>query len=163
MSASMKLTGLGELRGKLEALGAIGARKAMQSAARKAMAPVVETARQMAPKAAGTLAGGIRLAAVRPKSGDVVVSVGVTVSPETLKSEVKFEDGSSYTKKTRRNADFRWHFAEFGTKHHPAHPYLRPAFQQHVGGIVAGLAEALRKAIHREAMSQVRAARKAGG
>lgn len=53
-------------------------------------------------------------------------------------------------------------FQEFGTRHHPARPWMRPAFDQATGVVIGNMALALRVGIDREARRLARVARKLG-
>lgn len=135
MSASLKMTGIGELMGKLDALGAIAGRKVLTAVARKAMKPVHQSALQKVAVDRGALKASIRLATVKPKSSNVVASAGISI---------------------RGPGAHRWHFEEFGTRRQKARPFLRPAFAQHQQAILTSITELLAKAIHQATKRQYR-------
>jgi len=137
-TVSVELIGVKELQAKLLQVADIGkAKKTMRDALRFAMKPLVKTAKRLAPKDKGDLANSIGLTVVIPKSGNVVMSAGIKMKTKRMVDEVvdiiEFSDGSTadWKVKTNRAAGWRWHFAEYGTVNQAAHPFLRPAFDQH--------------------------------
>ena len=151
---SFEAIGVKALHDKLLELADLGtAKKELRAAVRYAIRPMVKTARSMAPRDTGDLQVSIGGGTIVPKTGDVVISAGVRIAGRKIVGEVAetitFEDGSTmdWVVKRNRSAAWRWHFAEFGTVKQMAHPFLRPAFDQHAEDMVTRFKEALGKAI----------------
>ncbi len=125
--ARLKEKGFAELIQALRHTGdSLGGQRVLSRVARAAMKPVLETARQMAPKRSGALAAALVLAAPKPKGGPVVAAAGLAF---------KGKPGS------------RWHFEEFGTRRQKARPFLRPAFAKHQEKMLADLRTRLNRAV----------------
>lgn len=155
----IKIEGLTALRDKLLQLGAVGGLKVLASASRNAMKPTLDAAKNSVPVCTGLLRDTIRLAVVKPRSGDVVCSAGLTfkkqVPGELENAADEFSENAAAGVKVK-GAGWRWHFIEFGTRKMAAKPYLRPAFQMTVHTCVDRLKTSLRQKIRN-------AIRKAGG
>lgn len=141
---SMKIQGMRELHGQLKELGALAGVKVLAKDARKAMLPVVERARAKVPVDTGITRDNIKVRVQKPKKGNAVVIVGVTVAKtkESRQSKHKKTRPQSHT-----SPDWRWHFIELGTATQPAKPFIRPAFN--VDGTVVTLKSELNKDIKR--------------
>jgi HK97 gp10 family phage protein len=155
---AIKVEGLAELREKLLALGPEVGAKALQGAAREAMKPVLETAKRLAPYDTGDehtgahLRDSIVLTAKIPKGGDTLCRVGIRI--RALKRPSLKGTRGKVSKATKRyvfrgSAAWRWHFAEFGTAHQRARPFLRPAFAQHREEVVDSLKREIAKRVER--------------
>lgn len=149
MKASIKIEGLGELREKLLALGPEVGAKTLRSAARVAMAPVLEEARRLAPVDTAQLRESIVLVARMPKSGDAVARVGLKIKALGSRPNLRGLKVGKSTKQAvaRMSAHWRWHFAEFGTARHRATPFLRPALAKHRESVVETLKAEIKKRI----------------
>lgn len=146
---SLKVEGLAELQRKLTELNDVTlAAKVLAAAARKAFAPVLETARNLVPVDTGLLRDGIKLTVKRPKSGDAVVVVGLRIAA------VK---GAKKAGRKTASPHWRWHFVELGTSKMAAHPFLRPALDANASAVVDALREELAKGISKAARKQGRA------
>lgn len=157
MKFRVNTRGFAELELKLMKLKEVQQRRALASAGRYAMEPVAETARSLAPVDEGNLRDSIRIRAkARSTMGKMVLSkalrglssgpdveIGILMSRRKLTGEIDIGDGN-IQKITMYEAGWRWHFAEFGTAHHAAHPFLRPAFDMHGVKILDRLGERLR-------------------
>lgn len=122
MNFSVKVEGLDKLQDQLEeVLGAELAVKALGRAARKAFAPVLETAKALVQVSQGELRDAIKITVKKPSRGEAVVVVGLRIS-KGLGGEVP--------------ASRRWHFIEFGTAHMSANPFLRPALDRNASQVV---------------------------
>ena len=140
-SASISVSGLKELEQQLLSIGALAGAKVLVGAARTAMKPMLEEARALAPQDDEDLIAAIKLAARQlPKNSGSAIEVGLKMAKNKLKGEIEIADGVS-VKFSKRNAGWRWHFTEFGTKVRTnkaganrgkvvAHPFLRPAFDR---------------------------------
>lgn len=157
----MKILGVKALQDKLLDIADTGqAKKELTLAVRYAIRPMLKTAKSLAPRDSGDLIASIGGAIRKPASGDVVISGGVRINGRKTINEVaetiSFEDGSTMDWKIRRKstAGYRWHLAEFGTVHQMAHPFLRPAFDQHSEDMVERFKESLGKSIVKIAKSK---------
>lgn len=166
---SWEVKGMRELQEKLDQLGAVAGLKILAAASRRAMQPIEEQAKALAPvkktpftgrrasEPLGLLRDSIRLAVQKPKAGNVVVSTGLTFK-KRVDNEIQFADGSSLKVKIK-GAGARWHWAEFGiaSRGIAAHPFLRPAFHSGYSRAVELLARELRKSIDRAVRKQLKA------
>lgn len=152
---SATLTGFKELNAQLEALQDVAlAVKVLAAAARKSFLPVLEAARAAAPRDTGALAEAIRISVVKPKSGDAVVVVGLKIAGPKKFIGPKTQAQAAQAKKLPPKA--RWHFAEFGTAFQAAHPFLRPALDNHANEVVELLKAELAKGIERAVRKQAK-------
>lgn len=141
MSASLKILGLKDLQDQLLAISVEVGVKAVASAARKAMVPVLEAAKERVPIWSGALRYAIKLSATKPGEGPVAVA-GLRIG-----ADAGYNTGELPPKR-------RWHFIEFGTSKSPPHPFLRSALdtnaQQVLDVLKVELQAALRRAIKRK-------------
>lgn len=125
---------LADLDRKLRELTAPAAKKAMRSAARKAMKPVRDDVKSNAPEDLED-DDGVKIKA----------SVGTTSrwKGDTLYTRVGIRGGA------KRNPDTPYYFrmVEFGTKNMPARPFMSPALEGNAQQVIDTLTEALRKAL----------------
>jgi HK97 gp10 family phage protein len=138
MKTTVKLEGLREVKAALQRLRATTETSIIKQVLSARAEPIAETARRLAPVEHGDLRDGIvvsdRLTArqrgLHQKRGpnEVEVFVGAGPHPQA-------------------------HLQEFGTSHHPAQPFMRPAWDQHkekaLEGIVADFWAAIKKALAR--------------
>lgn len=140
-----RLLGLAALEKQLLELGAQLAAKALAQAARRAFAPVLETAKALVPRDSGALADSLRLSTVYGP-GDAVVRVGISIggghARQARIAAAVFGESQAEIPPARR-----WHFIELGTSKMPAHPYLRPALDGNVDRVLELLKVELRKSI----------------
>lgn len=162
MAKKFKVTGLKELREQLTQLGAIAGQRILASAARTAMKPVLDDARVRVPVASGLLHDALRLATVRPTSGNVVASAGVAIAKKVnqeipvVLDEDEEEPVSDLTTTARVDGPrHRWHFVEFGTVNMAAQPFLRPAFDARKGEALDRFKKFLRKKIEKARKRQL--------
>jgi hypothetical protein len=164
---SLKLEGYKELRTQLQGLGAIGGRKVLASAARRAFRPVLLEVQRLAPVQTGALKHSYKLAVVQPKSGAVVVSVGVVAGSRGIERIEQDVGGGDIEIDVREHAgaQFRWHLSEFGVPSRGirARPHLRPAFGSKGQEAASQLGIELRKAIDRAVRRKNKAALAGGG
>lgn len=112
---TLKVAGFAELERALRKLPEEVAGRVLNSALRKAGAPMADTARSLAPRsddpgAKGHMADSIKLRALKVVS-DHDVEVALWLGPDT--------------------GHFYGQFHEFGTVHQSARPFLRPAWDAH--------------------------------
>ena len=105
------------------------AKKALRSAARKAMTYVRKEARDNAPEDTGLLENNFALL-TKIKGSDVIAKVGVR--------------GGG---KENDSTPFYFRFQEFGTKNIPAKPFLRPALESNADKVLETVVEELNKAL----------------
>ncbi len=143
---SFQVQGLDVLQAQLLEIGAELGQKTLAAAARKAFAPIVERAKSLVPVLSGDLRDALRLTVTKPKSGDVVVVVGMRVA---------------HTKGNGKElpADRRWHFVELGTVHMAPHPFARPALDSGATGVIETLKSELAKGIERAIKRKARGAK----
>lgn len=165
---SMQLQGMEGLQAQLVELGAELGAKTLAAAARRAMKPVLDTARSLVPVLSGDLRDALRLTVVKPDAGDAVVAVGITISSQSargkaikaaVKKAVGGEAAAKGLKVTRVSVSGgglnelppskRWWFIELGTVKLAAHPFLRPALDQNVDVVLSALKEELAQGIER--------------
>jgi HK97 gp10 family phage protein len=145
----LKVTGLDGLLGQLNDLGEELSAKVLDSAVRRAFQPVLDRAKELAPKDSGALADALRLSVVHPDDGLVAVGIVVAGPARTQKGG---KTGDADTLPPAR----RWHFPELGTAKMAPHPYLRPAFD--AANTVDRLAVEIQAGIDRALRKQARAA-----
>lgn len=153
----LKLEGLAELQEALVRLGAVFGQKMLARVTRLALRPVEAAARDLAPVRTGALRESIRLSVLKPPSGPVV-SGGLKVGKRKIRFEIEDDEGGSFKGTMTFDAKWRWHFSELGVPSRgiPAHPFLRPAFEQNTGKVLETLKDALRRAIDREVRRRAR-------
>lgn len=136
----MHISGLAELQAQLQGLGRELGRKTLASAARKAFAPVVDSARAKAPKGdSGQLRDALRLQVVMPKGEGAAVVAGLRVA--------KMPPGGR--RRWKVGPEIYWRFVEMGTAKMAARPFARPALDSNASRVVETLKEELAKAIAR--------------
>lgn len=122
-------TELAELEKRLNAVADSIAKKALRSAARKAMNAVRQEARDNAPEETGLLDKNFGLL-TRAKDGEVSAKVGI-------RGGAKENDSTP----------FYFRFLEFGTQDMQARPFLRPALENNAEAVIQTVADELRKAL----------------
>lgn len=146
---SIKVRGLESVMAQLRSVSAEMGAKALAGAARASFKRVAETAKALAPKDTGALADAIAIRSSRPSKGDAVVKVGIVVLAKTTKSKQATMAAAAFgeAQSKRLPPARRWHFAELGTSHSPATPFIRPALDANAQGVVDDLGEQLNKKI----------------
>lgn len=148
---SFKLEGLEGLKGQIAGIEAEVAAKAIARAARKAFAPVLETARALVPVDTGLTRDHIVIARQKGGGDDTtVVRVGL---------KVKAFKGAAKLGRNTASPHWRWRFIELGTVKMPAHPFLRPALDQNASKVLDVLRDELVKGIARALRRQQRGKR----
>ncbi len=142
---------------------------------RKAMAPVLNTAKVYAPSDTGALAASLQIEARYPTAKDRrskyvdrsdAVIAAVTTAPGWKLKKIKWmkahRDKSGevthYTKETGIDSDMRAPAMEFGTAKTPAHPFLRASLEAEASGVIGILSDQLAEEIEKY---QARKAKKA--
>lgn len=152
MSATFTFEGGRELEQMLRALGnSREVRRAAREALREAAAPMVATAKALAPREVGNLAQSIATATGKRDRGDdgdqvaVVIGINSSVQPDT---DVQRKTGEG----TYRDPGVAGvaHLQEFGDQPRmPATPFMRPAWDTHKDATPGRIGEALGLAIER--------------
>ncbi len=110
MKLNFKIEGGKELQRNLTALPKQVERKVVMGALRKAAKPLIAEARARVPVKTGRLRASIGVRAARIRGG-LAVHIGAGA------------------RKVRGRQIRHGHLIEFGTRHHAAFPFLRPAFE----------------------------------
>ena len=131
----VRLEGFSELDKALGALGKATGRNVMRRAGVKALEPMAEDASRRAPKLFGDLKDSITASTKRPKKHRKVAEVEVYMGP---------------------NRDPAGHLQEFGTKHHPPQPFMRPAWDAGKDDVLDSLKDSLGSEIMRAAARQAK-------
>lgn len=126
----VEIKGLKELTKQLKKLPKDLQRKELRAAALAGAGQVRDEARKMAPVKTGRVKEDIR-ARYKPRQGpaDMIYMVGVV--------------------DRKKHTAYWWRFNEFGTKHQPARPFMRPAFDMVQNRIIRIFKERLKKGIDR--------------
>jgi HK97 gp10 family phage protein len=137
----------------------------LRSGVRKAMAPVLATARTLVPVDTGALHASLQTEARKPTNKDrrskyitatdTVIGVVTTASGRKLANKT-FTHAKTKQKVTGIPSDGRANFMEYGFDHYarevgtaavPAQPFMRPALESNSQNVVDSLAAHLRTAI----------------
>lgn len=149
---ALKIEGLGALLAQLKEVGdELTQAKTLRSAARKAFAPVLESAKAKVPKASGNLHDSIHMGTALPKSGDSVVAVGLVITNKAKKGRATSENRDG------PRDPYYWLFVEKGTAHHAAQPFVRPALDENAQVVVTAFAKEFEKGIKRAAKKKAKA------
>ncbi len=122
-------TQLAELEKRLVDIADKVAKKALRTAARRAMNEVRKEARDNAPEDTGLLDENFALM-TKAKNGEVTAKVGI-------KGGAKKND----------TTPFYFRFVELGTKNMQARPFMRPALENNAEKILSSVADELTKAL----------------
>lgn len=133
---TFKVEGFKELEDALRKLPEEVAGKVLRAALRKAALPMVEAARQAAPRSdspgpRGHMADSINVRLLKGVEGDHDIETHLAIGPDSN--------------------HFYGLFQEFGTVHQPARPFLRPAFDNGAEGALKQFSAELGKGIERAA------------
>lgn len=155
----MSVVGDKELVGKLSKLGDRVYKKVVGQASRKAFAPVVKTAKSLAPKETGLLKKSMGVKQKKyPRAGRIVTLVG----PRTgFGTTVTTEGPDGKPRETYRDPVKYGHLVEFGTAPHKVgdydhpgsapQPFMRPAFDGNVNKSKSIMKSELAAGVEREA------------
>jgi HK97 gp10 family phage protein len=152
VKTSVKMEGLQQLGEALKEFEVATQAKVLRAALRSAVQPIAEEARRIVKRGDSPdglhLADAIAVSAPKPTgtrgavAGVKMLSKNVELADEEL--EGMFGHGLRF-----RLPGWRWHMQEFGTAHHAAKPFLRPAFDSKAAEAVRVFADALRDRIER--------------
>lgn len=160
--------GLRSLQDQLLELGAELGVKTLTAAAKKAFQPVIDDAQRLAPVDTDALRESVKLRSKKPKSGETVVAVGLSIAGQSkrqrrlakVRRRLHKKGLVSGSEKLPLAPKSRWHFEEFGTSKTRARPYIRPAFDKNVRWMIEDLKFELGKAILRAVKRKARQAAK---
>lgn len=132
----MRFEGGAELAKAFEQLTARVSKRTLRESLEEAAEPMRRNMSSLAPRAPGApdLADNIVIATARTKSVEGNQSAAVAVGPA--------------------KEFFYGFFQEFGTVHHPAQPFMRPAFDGGVSKVLSGLARSLWTALASRGISR---------
>jgi HK97 gp10 family phage protein len=128
------IRGIKEMETLLQALGVQVARRVGTSALRAGAKPIVEDAKRRVPVDSGALRDSITIS-----TGDRHLKAGV--GDDQVAIFIGFEKPTSA----------RAHLTEFGTRHAPAQPFMRPAMDANHQAALDEMAKVLKRGIEREA------------
>lgn len=133
---TFKVEGFKELEAALRRLPEDIAGKVLRQALRKSVQTMAEEARAKAPRSdrpgpRGHMADSIAVRNLKGVEGDADIEVHLSIGPDTN--------------------HFYGLFAEFGTVHQPARPFMRPAFDENAEKTLTQLSNELGKGIERAA------------
>lgn len=137
MSATFRVEGFRELEAELAKLATPATRRASaQRAMIKSVGPIADAARSKAPRRAGHLADNIIIArtasganaAARQAFGQVLQSGGTRVEAVQAMRDIQRETASITHVYMGPGRHPQAITQEFGTRFHPAQPYMRPAW-----------------------------------
>ncbi|NNF65984.1 MAG: hypothetical protein HKM98_00580 [Gammaproteobacteria bacterium] len=148
----IQIDGLKELDRKLKSLHEDARWPTLRRALMKSSNPIVKTARNLVSKRSGALARSIGKYSKKGRFNDEIgtVSVGPKRNVKAAVSLYQQYYGKRATgskSKKKRDGIRHGHLIEFGTKHSPARPFLRPAFHANVTRVVKGFSAELKKSI----------------
>lgn len=131
-ATGVHIEGWEELRRKFRDLGDRMQKNVVRGALRSAATPVLKEAHALAPKDEHDLANAIAMT-VSVKKNESSAAVGI--------------------KRRQEGAPARYaHLQEFGTRHHRAQPFLRPALDNKRGDVIDRFADAVKSQIKRLAL-----------
>jgi HK97 gp10 family phage protein len=159
MSVKVKIEGLKEVKAALRELPDATAKRIMRRVLIDAGQMIAETARQLAPVAGGDLRDSIAVGTTLSKSQRKKHRKGGKDDVEVFVGPAVPDGGNSPVPQAI--------LQEFGTSHHPAQPFLRPAWDQHKRAVLDGIKDAMwtkiRKAAERLAKKAAKTAAKLKG
>lgn len=170
MPTTVKLEGLAELKRALEELPKATARAVQQRVLLKRAQPLVAAAKAKAPVDTGHLRDSIQATTKRPRghktaAARAFASVrGQGGSIAQARAAAKAAGSTPVEVFVGPDRAPQGSLQEFGTKNHPPHPYMRPAWDQEgkrmLDGIAADMWAEIRKSAERIAKRQAKKALK---
>lgn len=143
MDISFDVKGLAELESKMLSLEAETGFKTLRFASRKAMAPVLDTAKAGAKEDTGDMKASLAIRTRRPKKSKLAAVIAEVGS---FRRTIKNEDGS---KRKINRQDAKVGAQEYGVRGIPAQPFLRPALESNAETVLGIMKTELAKAIER--------------
>lgn len=145
MKLDFEIEGLAELEKQLLSLEAKVGLKTLRSASRKAMQPVLDSAKAGAKEDTGDMKASLAIRTRRPKKSKVTA---VSAEVGSFKRTFKNTDGS---KRKINRQDAKVAAQEYGVRGIPAQPFLRPALENNATAVLdifkTELAKAIEKAV----------------
>ena len=130
MKTTIRLDGLRELDAALGELSKASAKGVLRRVGLKALQPMADTMRAMAPDDPETGGNDLRSS----------IGVGTKLSPRQARLNRRPEDKSFVEVYAGAGPVPQAHLQEFGTVDHGPQPFARPAFEQHKEGVVKSVA-----------------------
>lgn len=125
---------LAKLQQRLQAITEKVAKRALRTAARRAMLPVRDEVRANAP--------------FDPDGGDDIhIRSNVAVSSRYRNGDLLVRVGIRGGARKNPDTPYYWRMVEFGTKHIPARPFMAPALESNAEDVLATLTEELNRAL----------------
>ncbi len=134
MRVRIKVEGADKLVKNLQRIGKTASRRSLSKATKAGAEPIVNKAKELAPVDTGKMRDAIRSKFAYQSSRAVRVEISSRMKPE----------GASW-----HSYDF---YQEFGTSHHPAQPFMRPAADYEKDRAV----EIVRKTVQDAVLEEVR-------
>lgn len=162
MTVTVDFEGWREIEALMRGLAdAPAVKRAGRGALREAAKPIIATAKRMSPKDVGNLEESIKQATAKRDRGDDGDQVAIVIGIDSSVQPPRYI-GRKTGKGAYRDPGVAGvgPIKEFGTEHEPAHPFFRPAWDQHKDATPSRIAEALGPAIEKEA---AKLAKRAGG
>lgn len=160
---SHQLHGYEELRSMLRALPEETRIKALKPSTREMGRFLLGAAIMLSPYRTGALRRNIRLLQKKMRAQWLSVYGLRVKTKRALTRRMGFLEGTGKGENIAGDKDpWYWFFQEFGTVHHDAHPFLRPALENNQQELIAAFREAfkgrLEKAVRMLARTRLRAA-----
>lgn len=152
MKTTVRIEGLRELDAALGEFKKATAKGIMRRTAIKALQPMAETARQLAPDDPATAANDLKSS----------ITVGTKLTPRQKRAEARAE-GKSMVTVYMGTADPAGVQQEFGNVNHGPQSFMRPAFQQEARGAIDIVAKELGTEIEKTRQRAAKRALKAKG
>lgn len=141
MNPSIDVEGLADLEKALLELGAQTGFKALRTAGRKAMKPVLDDMQSGANEDTGDLKQSLRISAKKGRGSARSVNVSVG---NTRRKATKANGGKKFD-----SVEWKARAQEFGTEHQQAEPFIVPALIRNHEAVLASFGAELKKAIDR--------------
>lgn len=125
-AVSFRLEGTEALVKKLRGMSSAARRKAVREAALKGAKPIFEAIKRRVPADTGLLRDSLKM---RVYTKESQASVRITPDKAQLEARGKGKTGKDGTKSKRAPYSV---YQEFGTKRHPAQPFMMPGFDEGV-------------------------------
>ncbi len=153
VKTTVKVEGLRELDEALGQLSKASARSVLRRVGLKALRPVADTARNLAPDDPATGGNDLRSS----------IGVGTKLSPRQAKLArrmIKRGEADKHFVEVYAGAGPvpHAHLQEFGTSHHGAQPFMRPAWDSNKSGVLDTIKSELGSEIDKAAKRQARKA-----
>lgn len=137
----MRLEGLEQIVSAMEKMADDVKGDPLRASLRRGMTPVLEDAKQRAPQDSGRLERNILMRPIPPKDMPPGFTDGQEVFVRSSRRKSKDDETNAWY----------WRFIEFGTRHMPARPFLRPAAEGKRRQAMQEFTDEMRKQMERTA------------